>query len=399
MLSLSKRTKTSLCGNPARRSLYNFNVRSIAMKFVCSKTQLVTAVANVSRVIAAKSSIPSLEGVQLKAYGSTLSLTGYDMEAGITTEIEADVRQEGEIVLTARLFLDMIRKMTGDDITVSVGDKYLTEIVSGMTQFTILGTPSEEFPELPEIAQGTGVQIPQGALKSMIEQTLFAVAATDSKPIHTGSLFEVRGGLLTIVSVDGYRLALRREPVSSPEDMSFVVPGKALGEIAKLLDEESETDTGLMISKRHIIFNIGKYSVVSRLLEGEFLEYKNSIPDGCKSVATIPTRIFIDSVERVSLLISDRLRSPLRIGFTKESISLSCSTSLGKSYDEITCAFEGEGVEMGFNNKYLLDALKAAGSDEVRVEISGALSPIKVLPPQGDGFLFLVLPVRLKNEA
>jgi len=369
------------------------------MKFICSKTALSAAVANVSRVIAAKSSIPSLEGVQLKAHGSVLSLTGYDMEAGITTQIEAQIEIEGEIVLSARLFLDMIRRMSGEEITVSVGDKYLTEITCGLTQFTILGTPSEEFPELPEITQGTGVRLPQPALKSMIEQTLFAVAATDAKPVHTGSLFEITEDRLVLVSVDGYRLALRRENVSSQESLSFVVPGKALSEIAKLLDDSSDSEAELMVSKRHIVFHIGSYSVVSRLLEGEFLDYKNSIPLGFKSVASISTRSFIDSVERVSLLISDRMRSPLRVLFQPGGVTLSCSTSLGKSHDEIDCGLEGEAVEMGFNNKYLLEALKAAGSDEVRVEINGPLSPIKVLPPQGEDYLFLVLPVRLKNEA
>lgn len=368
------------------------------MKFTCDKVQLVTAVGNVSRVVAAKSSIPSLEGIQIKAYGSALSLSGYDMETGITTQIDANIEAEGEIVLSARLFLDMIRKMTCDAVEVSVGEKFLTEVVGGRTHFTILGTPSDEFPELPEIAQGSGVALPQGALCSMIEQTLFAVSTTDTKPVHTGSLFEIGGGVLTVVSVDGYRLALRKEKVASGEELSFVVPGKALGEIAKLLDADSEQPAELMVSKRHIVFNIGSYSVVSRLLEGEFLEYRNSIPDGCKSVVSVSTRDFIDSVERVSLLISDRLRSPLRVLFEPGGIKLSCSTSLGKSYDEVECRLEGEGVEMGFNNKYLLDALKAVDSDEVRLEVNGALSPIKVLPPQGDEYLFLVLPVRLKNE-
>jgi len=369
------------------------------MKFICDRGQLVTAVGNVSRVIAAKSSIPALEGVQLKAGGNTLSLTGYDMEAGITTSIPARVEREGEIVLTSRLFLDMIRRMDSDEITVSAGDKYLTEISGGITQFTILGMPSEEYPDLPAISQGSGVSITQTALKSMIEQTLFAVAATDTKPVHTGSLFELGDGELAVVSVDGYRLAMRREKVETKEALSFVVPGKALGEIAKLLGEESGEQAEMMVSKRHIVFHIGSYSVVSRLLEGEFLDYKKSIPEGYKSVCTASTRSFIGSVERVSLLISDRLRSPLRIAFEEDIIRLSCSTSLGKSYDEVTCKLEGDAVEMGFNNKYLLDSLKAAGSDEVRIEINGPLSPIKLLPVKGDEYLFLVLPVRLKNEA
>lgn len=369
------------------------------MKFKCNKSKLTEAVTNVSRVIPSKSSIPALEGVQIKAFDGKLDLAGYDMEAGIKTKIEAVVENEGEIVLSARLFNDMLRKMAGDEVSIEADEKYLTRIKSGVTEFTILGMPSEEYPELPEIEKAKAVQIPQSALKSMIDQTLFAVAATDAKPVHTGSLFEIKDDMLNVVSVDGFRLALRSEKMNDAEQLHFVVPGKVLSEISKLLADESEESASLMVSKRHIVFEIGNYSVISRLLEGEFLDYSNSIPSGSVATAKIATRAFIESVERVSLLISDRLRSPLRVMFDKGKIAISCSTAIGKSYDELSCELSGEKVEMGFNNKYLLDALKAAGTDEVRIEISGPLSPIKILPPQGEAFLFLVLPVRLKNEA
>ncbi len=368
------------------------------MKFTCDKATLTEAVTNVSRVIPAKSSIPTLEGVQIKAENGKLRLTGYDMEAGIKTSIDSKIQEPGEIVLSARLFADMLRKMAGEEVTILSDEKYLTQIRSGLTEFTILGTPSEEYPELPEIEKAKAVKIPQDTLRSMIDQTLFAVATTDSKPVHTGALFEQRQGALFVVAVDGFRLALRKETVNYEEDLHFVVPGKVLSEISKLLTISGQ-DAAVMISKRHIVFEIGNYSVISRLLEGEFLDYNNSVPAGGIATARVNTRLFIESVERVSLLISDRLRSPLRVTFDAGKISISCSTSIGKSYDEVVCDFKGEKVEMGFNNKYLLEALKAAGTDEVRVEISGPLSPIKILPPEGESFLFLVLPVRLKNEA
>lgn len=369
------------------------------MKFKCDKGMLTEAVMNVSRVIPSKSSVPALEGIQIKAYKESLLLTGYDMEAGITTSIPAEIKEEGEIVISARLFSDMLRKMAGDEVSVSVGDKYLTNIKSGLTEFTILGSPSDEYPELPEIEEGSGVSLPQHVLKSMIDQTLFAVAATDTKPVHTGSLFDMTPDYLSVVSVDGYRLALRGEAIQGGQELRFVVPGKILSEISKLLDEDSEEQAVLNVSRRHIVFKIDGYSVISRLLEGEFLDYKTSIPESGTTTVKISTRTFIESIERVSLLISDRLRSPLRISFEENNIKISCSTSLGKSYDELGCELTGPAVEMGFNNRYLLEALKASGSDEVLIEISGALSPIKVLPTQGNSYLFLVLPVRLKNEA
>ena len=354
---------------------------------------------NVSRVIPSKSSIPSLEGVQIKAANGELILTGYDMESGITTVIEADVKNEGAIVLSARLFSEMIRKMPGNEISVSVGDRNLTEVKSGTAEFTILGTPADEYPELPEIENEAAVSLPQSVLKSMIDQTIFAVATSDAKPVHTGSNFDMSENKLTVVSVDGYRLALRNCILKNGSDESFVVPGKVLSEISKLLTDDEEQEASIMLSGRHIVFKIGKYSVISRLLEGDFLDYKTSIPNDCKTEIKITTRAFIDCVERASLLISDRLRSPLRLFFDNNRIMLSCSTSIGKVQDEIPCEISGPSIEMGFNNKYLLDALKAAGTDEVRIQINNPLSPIKVLPPQGDDYLFLVLPVRLKNEA
>ena len=367
------------------------------MKFSCEKSLLVDAVMNVSRVIPSKSSIPSLEGIKITAQAGTLILCGYDMEAGIKTSIQANVMEEGEIVLSARLFADMIRKM-GDEISVEVGEKYLTEIKSEKTEFTILGIPTDEYPELPSIRKGNGIKIEKLTLKSMIDQTLFAVAVTDTKPVHTGSLFEMKEGRLTLVSVDGYRLAIRNAQISGEEIPSFVVPGKVLAEISKLIRDD-DNEALIMISGRHIVFEIGQYSVISRLLEGDFLDYRNSIPPSESTTVIISTRKLLESVERASLLISDRLRSPLRVLFDESGvIKISCSTTIGKFSDEVACKIDGASVEMGFNNKYLLDALKAADTDEVAIKINGPLSPIKILPPTGDDFLFLVLPVRLRNE-
>lgn len=372
------------------------------MKFNCDRSLLISAVLNVSRMIPSKSSIPALEGIKITASSeNTLTLTGYDMEAGITTVISANVETPGEIVLSARLFSDMIRKMDGDIINVNVGEKYLTQVTSALTEFTILGIPAEEFPQLPKVEKEDSVTLKGSILKSMIDQTLFAIAITDTKPVHTGSLFHIGDGKLTLVSVDGYRLAMRKEEITTSLDTQFVVPGKVLSEISKIIDEDSENDVSIFVSGRHIIFEVDNYSVISRLLEGDFLDYASSIPQGNTGKVKISTRGFIDSVERASLLISDRLRSPLRITFSnKGTVDIKTSTSLGRFYDEVKCdcKLEEDSLEMGFNNKYLLDALKAAESDQVLIETNGSLSPIKVLPMEGDSFLFLVLPVRLKND-
>ena len=367
------------------------------MKFICNRQLLTDAVANVSRAVSSKNTLAALEGVLLKAADGKLSLTGYDLELAISTSVEARVSEPGELVLTARIFLDMLRRMPSEEISIQSDEKLLTLVKGGMTEYTILGIPASEYPELPTVAQTTPIQLPQSVLKNMIGQTLFAIAVSDSKPVHTGSLFDLKGGDLNVVSVDGYRLALRREKAAFDGELNFIVPGKSLSEVAKLLKDEDEP-VELSVSKRHIIFEVAGYTVVSRLLEGEFLDYRSAIPEGGQTVVKIAVRELINAIERASLLISDNIKSPLRMKFEDGLIKISCSTALGKAYDEITCNQTGGNVEIGFNSRYMLDALRAAECDEVQLLINGPLSPIKLVPMEGDAFTFLVLPVRLKSE-
>ena len=367
------------------------------MKIMCDKQKLYEVISNVSRAVSPKTTLPALEGILLRARDNTLYLSGYDLDMGISASMEAKVAEPGEIVLTAKLFVDMVRRMAGETVSIESDEKYLTVIRSGFSEFTILGIPAEEFPEFPTLSEVTPVSVPQNVLKSMIDQTLFAIATNDSKPVQTGSLFEVGGKELRVISVDGFRLALRREPIQSEEEFHFIVPGKTLSELTKLLSDEDEM-TEIQVGSKHIIFKAGGYSILSRLLEGDFLDYKAAIPGGTGTTVTVGVRPFIESIERTSLLISDRLKSPLKVNFTEALIKMSCSTAIGKAYDELECRGEGPELTMGFNNRYLLDALRASGCDQVKLMINGPLSPMKMVPTQGDSFLFLVLPVRLKAE-
>ncbi|HEX3025981.1 MAG TPA: DNA polymerase III subunit beta [Clostridia bacterium] len=368
------------------------------MKISCSRQQLNEAVLNIQRAVSSKSSVPALEGILLKASQDELSLCGYDLELGMTTKMEARVEESGSVVLSARLFGDIVRRLPADSVNLSVDAKNITSIKSGPAEFSIVGIPADEYPELPSVTGETSIKIAHNVLKSMIRQTLFAVAESDAKPIHTGTLFELEQNRIRLVSVDGYRLALREEPAQCGEQMSFVVPGKTLGEVLKLL-EDDDSELEILIGRRHIIFQIGTYCVISRLLEGEFLDYKAAIPAASSTEIIVPTRSFIDSVERVSLLITDRLKSPVRCRFEENEIKVSCSTSIGRANDQLEANITGSPVEMGFNNRYLLDALRNTEGDEVRVQLNGALSPMKILPREGDAFLFLVLPVRLKSDS
>lgn len=367
------------------------------MKITCNKQQLVETVLNIQRAVSTKSSVPALEGILLKTGTNSIELCGYDLELGMTTSVEAQIEETGSIVLSARLFGDIVRRLPANIVYLSVDEKNITTIKSGASEYSIVGIPAEEYPELPVINGEESVRISHSLLKSMIRQTIFAVADNDAKPIHTGTLFELSENTLKLISVDGYRLAMREEKINCANELSFVVPGKTLSEILKLLSDTDDELT-IQIGRRHILFNIGTYTVISRLLEGEFLDYKAAIPTSFTTEVTAKTRTFIDSVERVSLLITDRLKSPVRCVFESNEIKISCSTAIGRANDEFDANADGNSVEIGFNNRYLLDALRNTEGDEVKIQLNGPISPMKIMPREGNAFLFLVLPVRLKSE-
>lgn len=366
------------------------------MRILCDRQALVDAVGSVQRAVASKSALPELEGILMKASGTSLFLAGYDMELGITTTIEAEVSEPGEMVLTAKLFSEIIRKLPGEEVSIIANENKNTTIRSGSSEFTIIGFSSEMYPELPTIKDGAAVTLPQNVLKSMIRQTLFAVAQTDTRPVHTGVKFELENQVLKLIAVDGSRLAIRSEPVKTSEILNFVVPGKTLNEILKLLDDEDDP-LYITVGTRHIILEIGGYSVFSRLLDGEFLPYRKAIPNDCTTSLRVNTRAMIDAVDRASLVINDRTKSPLICRFKDDEISVSCITALGSASDTVSAKIEGRQEEMGFNSRFLLEALRNSECDEILIELSGAQSPMVLKPTHGEDFLFLVLPVRLKR--
>ena len=367
------------------------------MKFSCEKALLQAAISTTSRAVSPKSSIPALEGILLEA-GSDLRLTGYNLETGIRTIVPADIREEGTLVLGARLFGEIVRKLP-DDIVTFQSENYMVNIKCGMSEFNILGTDPEEFPELPTVEYQNSLILPQSRLKAMISQTLFAVSDNESRHIHTGSLFEVDSEGLTIVSVDGYRLALRHESIDKKEGaetFSFVVPGAALSEVEKICSDVDEP-ASVTQGARHVMFKVGDTMLVSRRLEGEFLAYRQAIPRNNTIHVEGDTRALLSSIDRVSLIISDKLKSPLRCVFDSNLLKISTKTAIGDAYDECPLSGDGGGLEIGFNNKYLMDALKAAPADKVRLELTTGVSPCVILPTEGEeNFLYMVLPVRLK---
>lgn len=365
------------------------------MRFKCMRSDLSAAVSNVSRAVSAKATIPALEGVLIKAYNDQLEISGYDLEIGIVTTVEASITEEGEIVVSARLFNEIIRKLPEEIVNIETDDRMITYINSGSADYQIVGINSTEYPELPNVEEISGLTVNAEILKNMIRQTVFATSDNMAKPIYTGSLFEIKDGLFKIEAVDGFRMAIREENVDSDITAKFVVPGKTQNEILKLITDNKK-DVTIVVGQRHIIFKIESYSIVSRLLEGNFLDYK--MPSSASTEFVINTRILASSVERMALLTNEKIQSPVRCSITADEIKLSCSTTVGRANDVIAASVRGNDVEIGFNNRYLLDALKNADTDEVKVMLNGSLQPMIIRPVDGQSFTFLVVPMRLAAE-
>ena len=368
------------------------------MKFECEKTLLAAAIEGVSRAITNRAAIPVLQGILLKAEGFALTLTGYDMEMGITTTIECNVLIPGEMVLDAKLFGSMVARMPAGTVHVELDDNGTALVRGGVAEFEVPAMLAGEYPMLPNPGAENTMTVKCGMLREMIEKTIYAVSQDDKKPAHTGELFVIEPGSLTIVALDGYRLAIIQRDVECTRDIRIIIPAKTLQELLKIMGGPDD-DIKIDANRRYVVFTTNGYTIMSRLIEGEFLNYKQVIPNGCRSKVVVDCKQFIDTIERASLIITERLKNPLRITFAKDKITVRCQTALGKVMDEFPpVKMEGDAVEIGFNNRYMLEALRNARSERVLLEISGPLSPVKVLPEEGKDVIYLVLPVRFKNE-
>ena len=368
------------------------------MKIICNTLELSEACQNVQRAASNKTAIPAIEGILMVAKEGTLTLTGYDLEMGITTSIPAKIEEEGELVLNAHMFSETLRKLPDVNVSIDSDARHIATISCGEFESTLIGISSEEYPDLPSVSGGYPITVNQEILKDMIRKTIFSAAIKDSKIVHTGIKFEIEENHIRLIAVDGVRLAIRNESINyEGENLSFVVPAKTFSEVTKLMNDD-DAEVTLGVGKRHIIFEVNGYNIISRLLDGEFLNYKAAIPSATKTVINVNTRSLIDSIDRTSLIITDKIKSPVKCIFGDNLIKISSITSLGTANDRISAAISGESCTIGFNNKYMLDALKVCDTDEVRIMLNGPVAPILIVPNEGDEFIFLILPVRLKNE-
>ena len=368
------------------------------MRFTCEKNMLVSGLNIAGRTVAQKSSLSVIEGILCKAEVG-LSLTGYNMETAITYDIEAEVSDPGECILPARLFGDIIRRLPEGPVTVVVGEDYKVSIRAGYASFTISAESAEDYPELPDVNSGRPVAIPQCQLKELISGTIFAVSENQGRPIHTGVKFEVTNDSITTIAVDGFRLARRTYHPEEPlnRQMNFVVPSQGLKELEKILTDTDE-DASFLLGTKHILFQVGGATLVCRLLEGDFLDWRRVVPTGSPIKLVANVSDLSSSVERVGLIVSEKNKSPVRCTFSHQEVLLRTSNTIGAAEDRCPLAGDGKETEIGFNVKYLIDALRAVPGEEVTLELTNGLSPI-VMTPVDDkqDFAYMVLPVRIKN--
>ena len=369
------------------------------MKFTCEKKILIDAVTNVSKAITERAPFPALAGMKMTLNKEDLELTGYNMEIGIKTNITVESSDYGQCIIDAGLFSNMLRKMPEDIVMVEVSENYQVTVSSGVTTFNLVATSADEYPELPLINSDETICISQPVLKNMIEQSVFAVATTDMKPILKGELFEIEDGKLTLAAIDGYRLAVRSEPIKYEGAKKFVVPAMTLSKVTELLSDNEEEMAELCPTLKHIIFKVNGYMVYSRLLEGDFHPYRSAIPTESKTEVSVDRKQLIATLERTMLIINDRAPSPVKCYFENDTIKINCKTSVGKISDEISAVIEGPVIEIGFKCKYLLDPLKVIDDDRVKLQMNGSLLPMKIVScDEKDNYTYLVLPVRLPKD-
>ena len=368
------------------------------MKFRVARAEFLDAVLKMQKTVGSKSSMPVLEGILLSAEQGLLTLSSYNLEMGMKKEIYASCEQEGDIVINARLLAEILRKLRGIDVEIECDDRLVCHIKSGEAVFDIMGMQASDFPEMPSLTDGENLILKGEDFVEMVKGTIFAVSQIEgTRPILTGINISVKDGVLQFVAIDGYRLAIRRKNINIENNTEFIVSGKALNEVVKLIDENTE-NIEIKVGKRLILFKIDGYVFISRLLEGEFVIYEKIKPTEYKQCIEIENGEITDSIERVSLLINDTFSTPIRCAFYHDELNISCATSLGRAKEKLNIELEGEDFEIGLNSRYLLDALKACESDKIVIKFNGSNAGVTITPAENEDnkMLYLIMPMRLK---
>lgn len=367
------------------------------MKFICERQVLLAAISVTSRTAYTKTATAAAEGLFLSA-GERLKMVSYNLETGITTFFDGDIIKTGEVVLP-KIFGDIIRKLDSDTVEIEVDEKMNIKIRGSSTEFNIMGMDGGDYPEIPAVESEHSFSILAGQLKDMISETIFSVAESETRPIHTGCLFRLSPGNLTVVAVDSFRMAIRSEDSDNQDEFLFVAPGVALREVQRL-NAEDGVYANVYLGARHISFEIGDTTIICRRLEGEFLDYERVLPTDATIRLVANTAALISSIERVAIVINESNKTHVLSKFDDNVVKMTAKTVLGSSSDEIDIAGDGGGLLYAFNHRYMLEALKNAPCTEAALEMSNSNRPCVIKPadPEDNGFLYLIMPVRIADN-
>ncbi|MBE5806122.1 MAG: DNA polymerase III subunit beta [Clostridiales bacterium] len=371
------------------------------MKIICDKDKILKAINSVTKAVASKTTMPILEGILIQTNDNEIKLTTYDLEIGIEYVLEATVQEQGATVVNAIMFSEIIRKLPNTDIKIYLNDKNLLVIECEGSLYKLATMNPLEFPELPQISIENSIEIEQNVLKEMIRKTLFAVSTEENRPIFTGCLFEVIDNKLNLVAVDGFRLAWKSKYLQTKvNNFSAVIPGRTLNEMNKIL-LDSFDNIKIGIAKNQALFEMENCKIVTRLLDGEFLNYSNVIPSIWDTRIRVNKNIIQNCFERISLISSSSIEKekkyPVKVTVEIGKVIISCTNQTGDAKEEMYVSTEGKNLEVGFNPKYFLDAFRAIEDEEVFIDFGTNISPCIIRPIDNGDYIYMILPIRMKE--
>ena len=372
------------------------------MNIVCEKEKILKAINSVTKAVASKTTMPILEGILIQTNDNEIKFTTYDLEIGIEYIIDAEVKEQGATVVNAIMFSEIIRRLPDTDIHISINEKNLLVIECEGSLYKLATMNPEEFPELPQINIENSIEIEQNTLKEMIRKTIFAVSTEENRPIFTGCLFEIKNNKLNVVAVDGFRLAWKTKFLqSNSNDFTAVIPGRTLNEVNKIILDSFDT-IKIGVAKNQALFEMENCKLVTRLLDGEFLNYSSVIPQNWETRIRVNKNSLQNSFERVSLIsassIEKEKKYPVKVSIDIGKIVISCTNQTGDAKEEMYVSTEGQNLEAGFNPKYFLDALRAIDDEEIFVDFGTSISPCIIRPVETDGdYTYMILPIKLKD--
>ncbi len=366
------------------------------MNFKCKKEDLIIGLNNVSRTVSTRTTMPILEGVLIETYDNNIKLTTNDLEIGSEYIIPAVIEASGNTVVDLKTFNEIIRKIESEDISFEINNGiFIIKSTSGV--FKLLTQNPDDFTRLPVFSAEREISISEKMFKDMVKKTVFATSSDPNRPVYTGALVEVVDNEVSVVALDGFRMAVRRESLERPSMFKAIIPAKALTEITKTLSDDEDAMIKIGLNKNQALFRMGPCTVISRIIEGDFLNYNKTLPTDIETTVRIGKKTLLEALERVSIFSKEDKKIPVKINMSLDFFQISCAGQAGDAKESVNAVVSGKDLEIGFNPRYLIEALKVIDDDEVNLEFSSPLLPVVIRPLAGSGYVYMVLPLKLKD--